>query len=258
MSDGWSFCIVTAQGNDTILEQCIEKIHSEFYNYNNYEIIIVGNPNINDNELLSNIKILPFDEEFFSPSFSFENIKRSIKQLSLKRLFFKTGAISHKKNLAARNAKYDKLCIMHDYVGLEVNWKDGFTKFGNDWDVSVNIILNKDEVRHRDWMVFDYPIIGTGLIPYNKYSKYMYISGTYFCVKKDFFLDNQLDEKLFWGEGEDVEWSKRIRDKIEFKMNTFSTVKYLKMKPLTQGPYIDRWKINENKLIEEIKNENFE
>ena len=258
MSNGWSFCIVTAPNNEIMLEQCIKKIHSEFNANDNYEIIIVGNPNIKNKELFYNIKILPFSEEFFSPSFSIQNIKRAIKQLSFKRLFFKSGAICHKKNLAVQNARYDKICVMHDYVGLENGWKDGFKQFGDDWTVSVNIILNQDRSRHRDWMVFDYPNIGTGLIPYDNYSKYMYISGTYFCVKRDFFLDNKLDEKLFWGEGEDVEWSKRIRDKVKFKMNTLSTVKYLKMKPLTQGPYIDKWKINENKLIEEIKNGNFE
>jgi hypothetical protein len=256
MHRGWSFCIVTAPNNEVILEQCIEKIHSEFNN--NYEIIVVGNANIKNKELLFNVRILPFSEYFFSPSFSIKNIKIATRQLSFKKLFFKPGAISHKKNLAVKNARYDKVCIMHDYIGLESGWKEGFDKFGNDWDVSLNIVLNKDGTRHRDWMVFDYPNIGPSLIPYDKHSKYAYISGAYFCVKKVFFSSNQLDEGLFWGEGEDVEWSKRIRNKTTFKMNIFSVVRYLKMKPLTQGPYTDKWNNNQLKILERIKNNTFE
>lgn len=255
--NGWSFCIVTAPKNETMLKQCLNKIHTAFTDIENYEIIIIGNPNITDKKLLEKTKIIPFKEEFFAPSFSWVNIKRVIRQLSLKRFFFKTGAICHKKNLAAQNTQYDKLCIMHDYVGLEDGWKDGFDKFGDNWDISMNIILNQDDSRHRDWMAWDHPSItdkpdgkGACLIPYDKYTKYMYISGTYFCVKKDFFLDNPLDEKLFWGEAEDIEWSLRVREKTKFKMNVKSVVKYLKLKDINGAPNCESWKRNEIKMKE--------
>ena len=32
---------------------------------------------------------------------------------------------------------------MHDYYILEDNWYSGFLKFGNDWDISMNVIENK-------------------------------------------------------------------------------------------------------------------
>ena len=223
-----------------------------------YEILVVGNPNIKVKNLLKKVKFLPFCEEVFSLKIS--NLKRAIKEKSLKRLFFRTGAICHKKNLAAKNAKYDKLCIMHDYVGIEENWRKGFCDFGEDWEVAMNIILNKNSSRHRDWMVWDYPLeksqeITACLLPYNKYNKYMYISGTFFCVKKDFFLENLLDESLVWGEGEDVEWSLRIRDKTQFKMNCMSTVKYLKLKSLSEAPYCDDWANNERRLLKVLNEE---
>jgi len=81
----------------------------------------------------------------------------------------------------------------------------------------------------------------------------MYISGTYFCVKKKFFLKFPLNERLFWGEGEDVEWSLRIRKVTKFKMNSKSVVKYLKLKPSDDAPYCDSW-VNNSKLLEEILN----
>ena len=37
-----------------------------------------------------------------------------------------------------------------------------------------------------------------------------------------------LDENLVWGQGEDVEWSKRVREKYDFNMNTNSTVRIIK------------------------------
>ena len=69
----------------------------------------------------------------------------------------------------------------------------------------------------------------------------MYISGTYFCVKKHFFMDNLLDENLFWGDGEDVEWSKRVRVKTQFTFNPHSIVKYRKLKDLEGAPYDHLW-----------------
>jgi hypothetical protein len=76
------------------------------------------------------------------------------------------------------------------------------------------------------------------LLPYenNNLSKYMYISGAYWVAKKKFMLKYPLNEKLLWGEGEDVEWSKKIRKKIDFKLNVHSSVKLLKEKdPIFQN-----------------------
>jgi len=255
---GWSFCIVTAPNNESILEQSIEKIQLEFITDENYEIIIIGNPSISNNRFLKNVKIIPFDEEIFILKTS--NIKVAVKEKSLKRLFYRTGAICHKKNLSAENASFDKLCIMHDYIGLEEGWKDGWNRFGNDWKVAMNIILNKDNSRHRDWLNFNYPGVpgdenmwdGSCLMPYDITTKYMYISGTYFCVKKDFFAVNKLDEKLFWGEGEDIEWSVRIQKHCTFKINLNSTVKFLKLKCLDEPPYSSKWQENANKFLEII------
>ena len=251
MISGWSFCIVTAPGNESLLAACINKIRLEFISQENYEIIVIGNTMIKDDQD-PDIKYLDFKEEVFS--FRFSNFRRFLKEKSIRRLLFRTGAICHKKNLGANHAKYDRLCMMHDYVGIEAGWMKGFDGFGLEWDVSMNIILNKDGSRYRDWTVWDYPLLSNKktkacLLPYNRYTQYMYISGTYFCVKRDFFLKNQLDEKLFWGDDEDVEWSLRVRTKTKFKMNINSKVKFLKLKPLNGAPYSSNWVENENELL---------
>lgn len=255
LNKGWSFCIVTVPGNEYILKQSIEKIQNEFFGIENYEILIVGNADASENNIFKNVVFLPFNEEVFS--FKIGNLKRFLKEKTFKRLFFRSGAISHKKNLAAKLARFDKLCMMHDYIGLESGWREGYEVFGDDWNVAMNIVLNQDDSRHRDWMAWDHPAIcndsngsGACLIPYEKYTKYMYISGAYFCVKTEFFLNNLLNEKLFWGEGEDVEWSLRVREKTQFKMNTNSVIKYLKMKPLFDAPNCDSWIQNGKKMQE--------
>jgi hypothetical protein len=40
----------------------------------------------------------------------------------------------------------------------------------------------------------------------------MYISGAYFIIKKQIALQYPLNEKLVWGQGEDVELSQRLTD----------------------------------------------
>lgn len=255
MKEGWSFCIVTAPGNESILIDCMNKIHADFSGSENYEIIVVGNPVFKQTKLLKKTQIIAFKEAVFHPNVSRSTIFSALKSFSILPFFYKTGAISHKKNLAAKHANYTKLCIMHDYVGIEPGWKKGFDTFGNRWDVSMTKVLNKDGVRHRDWMAWDHPSlinaeypISPCLIPYDRYTKYMYISGAYFCVTTSFFLDNPLDENLFWGAGEDVEWSLRVRELTQFKMNENSTVKYLKLKASNDAPNCKSWIENKNKM----------
>jgi hypothetical protein len=59
----------------------------------------------------------------------------------------------------------------------------------------------------------------------------MYISGSYYVIKKRIAIKHKLNEDLIWGQGEDVELCKRIHmDGIIIKCNKFSSVKFLKYK----------------------------
>ena len=145
--------------------------------------------------------------------------------------------ISKKKNLIAPNALYENIVYLHDYIIFHNDWYDGFLKFGNDFKICMNKIKNLDNSRYRDWCLWheDAPNFISKpnyLIPYDMshLSKKMYISGAYWVAKKEFMLNNKLKESLNWGQGEDVEWSKRIRNITDFKMNMYSSVKLLKSK----------------------------
>jgi hypothetical protein len=58
----------------------------------------------------------------------------------------------------------------------------------------------------------------------------MYFSGSYWVAKKEVMEEFPLNEDLLWGQSEDVEWSKRIREKYNFSINENSKVKLLKYK----------------------------
>jgi glycosyltransferase involved in cell wall biosynthesis len=58
--------------------------------------------------------------------------------------------------------------------------------------------------------------------------RYMYISGTYWVAKKKVMMEIPLNENLLHCQGEDVEWSQRLRDKYKYSFNSWSKVHLLK------------------------------
>lgn len=207
---GWSVVIITDGANNESLRALIESAKNELSS-TQYEIIIVGPPELSlELGKNSEIKHIPYNEL---------------------KLPFVRGWITLKKNIGVRASKYDKVVVCHDYIIFKKGWKNGFDSFGS-FDVASNIFTNKDGTRHRDWITLDYPDIGRGLLPYHaKCTKYQYLNGAYFVVRRDFFLENPLNEHLRWGESEDIEWSKRIRKKTVFRFNQNSSITYSKQKP---------------------------
>lgn len=220
----FTFGIITCGGHDNFIAKIIESIIKN--NIPNYEIIIVGNTKITETD---KIKIIHFNE----------NIK--------------AGWITRKKNIIVLNAKYENIVLLHDYVKLGDNWYEGFLKFGDNYDWCVTKIINKNGMRFRDYTLFPYEVdylnifYSPGkdidkyfnyycLVPYNfenniKTNKYMYISGTYYVIKKTIAINNLLNENLLHGRGEDVEYSKRLHSKgIIIRCNSYSDVIFLKQK----------------------------
>ena len=114
-------------------------------------------------------------------------------------------------------------------------------QFGDDWDVMSNRQVNLDGTRFRDWCLWPgrdvrkNPYVEKAhkcLLPYSikHLTKFMYLSGGYWVAKKHVMERFPLDEKLAWGEGEDVEWSKRVRQQYKFTMNENSVVRLAKQK----------------------------
>lgn len=203
----FTFGIITGGNNDEMISKIIDSIESQ--NIPNYEVIIVGTSKIKRD----NVNVIQFNESQ------------------------KPKWITRKKNIITDNAKYENVVYTHDYICLTNGWYEGQLKSGNNFKVRMDKILTKEGVRFRDWCIWPNngnhmdKIVGRKcLIPYDMshLSKYMYISGSYWIAKKDIMKEFPLDERLIWGQGEDVDWSKRVRSKYDFNMNPNSTVQIMK------------------------------
>ena len=210
----WTFGIVFS--DHKFLHQIITSIvNQEGLSKDNYEIILVGQKTEKVVDILSNhsimgvrLKLIDFNEEI------------------------RIGWITKKKNLITQYSDNQNICFLHDYVALCQGWYNGFKEFGENWDVCMNPIRRIDGRRFRDWIIFKewwgYP----EFIPYSEANRTlnMYVSGTYWCAKKDYMTANPLDERRGWGQGEDIEWSHRCRHHWNYKMNVNSAVRFMKEK----------------------------
>jgi hypothetical protein len=213
----FTFGIVTTGDNDFNINKIIDSIEQQ--NIDNYEIIIVGNSKVERN----NTTIINFDETI------------------------KNAWITKKKNIITDVAKYENVVYLHDYIKLDVDWYKGQLKSGNKFYIRQDKIKIADGTRAGDWLLcmWDNSKISSllkdtlsCLLPYNiqNLSKYMYVSGAYFIAKKNVMQEFPFNEKLSWGESEDVEWSFRIREKYPFQINTNSSVIFMKQKEM---PFVE-------------------
>ena len=210
----FTFGIITSPKTETFVNEVINSIRNQ--NIESYEIIIIGG---SDLEYGSDTKVVPFSENE------------------------KDNWITRKKNLITSMSKFENIVYLHDYVYLDKSWYEGFLKYGNNFEVVVNRIINFDNKRYHDWLLWKDNSANIDkflteskklLLPYwvKSLNSYMYISGAYWVAKRSFMIKNPLDEELAWGEGEDVEWSKRVRTKTVFKFNKYSVVRFSKFKDL--------------------------
>jgi hypothetical protein len=192
-----TFGIVTDGKSDDLLSQSIESIRK--LKIEDYEIVVVGDTSITSE---TDLRVYFFDE--------------TIKQ----------GWITRKKNLVTHLAKSKYIVYLHDYIFFDIDWYKNFKKT-QEFNVGVCEIINRDGERYRDWTLwvenggpFDTYIQRTRqtLLPYSikTLSPYMYISGAFWVARREFMLQNPLNENLVWGQMEDVEWSKRVREKTSF------------------------------------------
>lgn len=203
----FTFGIITSDETNQNVKKVVESIKK--LDIPSYEILIVGDSGIKDDETLKHI---PFDESI------------------------KPKWITRKKNLITQNAKYDNIVFLHDYQIFDDNWYEGYLKFGNDFKVCSNVILNAGS-RYRDWLWYESPELPKNILPNHEHllpyfetrcSKWMYINGAYWVAKKHVMQEFPLNEDLVWGESEDIEWSKRVSSKYNFSINSNSSVTMIK------------------------------
>jgi hypothetical protein len=191
---------------ENLVVERIKKIIStiELQNIPNYEIIIVGGPNQYEN--INNLRHVPFDD---------------------KRYF---GWITKKKNIITNLSKFENIVFMHDYYSLDENWYNDMLSYGNDFNLLMNRIFDINGQRYNDWEIVNVFGNADTLLPYDvkDLQKFMYFSGGFWIAKKKVMTEFLLDERLRWGNGEDVEWSDRVKKKYIFELNYEAKIKLLK------------------------------
>ena len=233
----FTFGIITYAdgGVSDLLKASVESIRS--LRIPEYEIVIVGKQSVLDKHpdfQHNDVRLIDFDES-----------KRD-------------KWITRKKNLVTDSARLENVVYQHDYIVYDKNWYEGFKQHGNNFDICLNKVTNPkanrendrpedfvktasggEENRFRD-LTLDMWLVGSKLralgidkracvIPYDTYtsrlSRYMYINGTYWVAKRSFMKKCRLNESLSWGQGEDVEFSRRASKLAEFHFNPHSIVK---------------------------------
>tara|TARA_Y100001973_G_C5202196_1_gene338719 strand:- start:3306 stop:3980 length:675 start_codon:yes stop_codon:yes gene_type:complete len=221
MEIDFSFCIITDNSIAACkrISQIIESIRMQ--NIPNYEIIVIGGEDNKFRGNMHDVKKIHFNESI------------------------KPRWLTKKKNDIVKLCKYENVVMMHDYFILHHSWYFHYKEFlsENEYDVCCNPILMINGVReYTDWVSWDYPGIPKhSSLPYHDWTKTsgQYISGGYFLVKKKFLMENPFNENLIGGQQEDVEWSKRIRNKAKIICNPKS---YCKHNKTHRNQHVDLWR----------------
>lgn len=193
----------------------------------NYEIIIVGNADSMRNDF-KNIRVLNFNENQ------------------------RPKWITKKKNMITDFAIYDRIVYIHDYIKFDLDWYEGFKKFGDNFKVCTTKIKTINGERFRDWTLFPWHhcydhdlakeakklweysgiVNNECVLPYDelRLNKYQYLTGAYWVGEKSVMKEIPLDNNLLWDQGEDCDWSYRFIKKYNFSMNPHSTIHFMKWK----------------------------
>lgn len=182
--DKWSFGIITNGKKNKQVEDLIDSIVSQ--NIPNYEIIICGDFK-SDNQhivLIDDVKI--------------ENEIR--------------GPITIKKNKIVQQAKYENLMLLHDRYLLPNDWFQRMKNYGNYFDLLAIPNIGPNGGRVNDWGEYNGKPSQiyrktSAILPYSTWSDGWYSQGGLLVIKKNLYNLIKLDNRLFWGELEDVQFS---------------------------------------------------
>ena len=185
--DKWSFGIITnGQKNDQVCN-LIDSIVNQ--NIPNYEILICGEFSYVDYELHP---IISIDDVVL------ENETRA--------------PITIKKNKIVDKSQYQNLVILHDRYLLPINWFLNMKKYGNYFDILTMPNIGPSGGRVNDWGEYlgkpsqIYTEV-SHLLPYKRWSLGWYSQGGLLIMKKSLYEKNRLDDRLFWDELEDIQFS---------------------------------------------------
>jgi len=137
--------------------------------------------------------------------------------------------ITKKKNMICEAAKYENIVVTHDRFIFDKDWFNGMKKYGNYFDLLSCVIKNPHGNRAEDWITFGTDLNSKvltgkhGLLEYRDWDKNGYIDGGLYILKKSSWKKANWNNKLSWGEGEDIDLAKEYYNAgVVARFNPFS------------------------------------
>ena len=219
----YSFIFIT----DTFDIKHYKKFNNKFNQYN-VEFIYVVNKEYKESLNFDNLKILNFS------SISLDNDLRF--------------SISHKKNYGFQNSSGRIVVILHDRIKLSLRWLQGIDKFNYCFDIYTSKIYSRN-YRFLDKIARTYSsyIFNKNThyyMFYNEKNINQYIDGGITVLNRNSFIKTEIfDDRLHWGELEDVDFTARA--KIDCNLITFDK------NNIIHSDFKNHFKLNNN-LVELI------
>ena len=195
LKKGYSFCIITDGRRPALLFEEVHSIHA--LNLPDYEIIVVGTAPV---QLGASVKFIKAPE------------------------LASAGRLGAMRNMACRAARFDRLIVADDDMRFHEDFISGIAAFGDAFDVLCVRLLNPDGTRFWDWATYGGPR-GHELLDYDETDPFVYVTGGLAIMKTAVHARVPWDDERGFYQGEDVEWSARLRAAgMKIRMCQSSTV----------------------------------
>ncbi|WP_320820878.1 hypothetical protein [Thalassolituus sp.] len=187
--DKWSFGIITNGKKQEQVENLVRSIQN--LNIPNYEVLICGTFLITSEHMESVVVIDDvITDDLRAP-------------------------ISVKKNKIASLAKFENLILLHDRYVFPLDWYENMLVYGNYYELLIIKNIGPSGGRVNDWSSFygmPSQIKGLSrLLPYSSWNEEWFSQGGIVVIKRSIYNRLSIDERLFWGELEDVQFSKKAQ-----------------------------------------------
>lgn len=128
--------------------------------------------------------------------------------------FAQVGWISEKKNLLVDAASAPIIIVTHDRYEVPVGFVEALTTFGGDFDVLTPRQITSEGEPIPDWVTLSDELNWTtpAWMQHGDYHPYAYANGGAVIARTSRLRQVRWSPLLFWGQGEDVDLSRRLAD----------------------------------------------
>jgi len=125
-----------------------------------------------------------------------------------------SALIGLRKNLALKASTADTVLIIHDRYKLSREFVKNLQGFGSDFSVLICRQIQEDGERFPDLVTTASDTITsrTALVEYGDWNSGIYVNGGAVLAKRSILERVPWNHLLGWGQREDVEWTRRLRD----------------------------------------------